>query len=62
MGKDDLYKSRRWTDIPKATVIGHFEQTEEERKENKRKLRAHLKKIGVITEEEEQELNKDLED
>lgn len=48
MDKNNLYKDRRWTDIPKATVIGCKEQSEEERKASKEKLMNHLRKIGII--------------
>lgn len=51
MGKKDLFKDKRWTDIPKATVIGHREESKEELEESKKKLINHLKKIGVIKEE-----------
>nr|DAF32476.1 MAG TPA: hypothetical protein [Caudoviricetes sp.] len=52
MDKDNLYKDRRWTDIPKATVTGHKELSKEEREASKKKLRNHLKKIGIIKEED----------
>lgn len=48
MDKNNLYKDLRWNDIPKATVIGYKEQSEEEREASKKKLRNHLKKIGII--------------
>ena len=48
MNKNNLYKYRRWTDIPKATVIDCKKQSEEERKASKEKLMNHLRKIGII--------------
>lgn len=48
MNKNNLYKDRRWTDIPKATVIDCKKQSEEERKASKEKLMNHLRKIGII--------------
>ncbi|MBS6613237.1 MAG: hypothetical protein KH285_00630 [Anaerotruncus sp.] len=32
MSEKKPYSDRRWTDIPKCTVIGHEEITEEEKK------------------------------
>ena len=52
MDKKDLFKDRRWTDIPQATVIGYREQSKEEREESKKKLRNHLKKIGVLKDDD----------
>ena len=30
--KDKLFSAKRWTDIPKPIVIGHFESTSAEKK------------------------------
>ncbi len=43
MSEKKLFTDRRWTDIPKATVIGHSEVTEEE-KETVRKYKEKLNK------------------
>ncbi|MBD8007455.1 hypothetical protein [Bacillus norwichensis] len=51
MGKDKLFSHPRWSEPIKGETIGKVEFTEEEKKENKKKLRDHLKKIGVIKED-----------
>lgn len=38
--------------IPKPITIGHVEFTEEEKRENKRKTEALLKRMGVLKEDE----------
>ena len=50
-----LFTDRRWTDPPKATVIGHFERTEEEQAADKKRFREHLRKIGELKEEDSEE-------
>lgn len=50
MKKDNLYKDRRWTDIPKATVIGREEPTKEETERNKQIVIEMLKRKGIIKE------------
>ncbi|MEF3309504.1 hypothetical protein PV433_11425 [Paenibacillus sp. GYB004] len=47
-----LFSDPRWNDISKPKIIGYREIPEEERKENKKRFREHLKKIGVLKEDE----------
>lgn len=47
-----LYTARRWTDIPQATVIGHKEFTEEEKKENDKKAEEIFRAYGLIKPDE----------
>lgn len=42
------YSSRRWTDIPVPRVIGHTEFTDEEKRENDKKMEDMMKKYGVL--------------
>ncbi len=53
MKEKKLYSDRRWTDPPKAFVIGHEELTEEEKKEAEEAMKKFIKK-------HEQALNKKL--
>lgn len=46
------YTAKRWTDIPKPRVVGHFEITEEEKKEYEKNMERLLKKYGVIKQDE----------
>lgn len=50
-----LFTDRRWTDPPKAMVIGHFERTEEEKATDKKRFREHLRKIGVLKDEKKEQ-------
>lgn len=52
--KKELFTDSRWNDAPKATVIGYFERTDEERAADKKRFREHLRKIGVIKDESEE--------
>lgn len=51
MSKDKPFSDPRWTQPLGGKVVGKVEFTEEEKKESKKKLRDHLKKIGVIKED-----------
>ena len=42
------YTSKRWTDIPVPETIGYTEFTEEEQKENDKKMEEMMKHYGVI--------------
>ncbi len=53
MSEKKLYTHRRWHEPPKAEVIGYREISEEERKENKRRFRERLRKIGVLKDDNE---------
>ncbi|WP_294196083.1 hypothetical protein [uncultured Clostridium sp.] len=53
MSEKKLYTHRRWHEPPKATSIGRVEISEEERKENKRRFRERLRKIGVLKDDNE---------
>ncbi|WP_304681640.1 hypothetical protein [uncultured Clostridium sp.] len=53
MSEKKLYTHRRWHEPPKVEVIGHFEMTEEEQKENKRRFRERLRKIGILKDDNE---------
>lgn len=44
----ELFTADRWTEIPVFEVIGHTEFTEEEKKENDKRMNDILKKAGVI--------------
>ena len=49
MGSEDkLFSAKRWTDIPKPIVIGHFESTSAEKKENEKKLEEIMRAYGVL--------------
>jgi len=52
MSQEDkkLFTDRRWTDPPKATVIGRVETSEEELKEKREKFLERLRKNGAIKE------------
>lgn len=43
MSKKELFTDRRWTDIPKARIVGYREITEEE-KEMVRKYKEEIQK------------------
>lgn len=53
MAEKKLFSDRRWTDPPKAFVIGHRELSEEELKEGEEAVQKFIKK-------HEQALNKKL--
>lgn len=42
------YSSRRWTDIPVPRVIGYTEFTDEEKRENDKKMEDMMRKYGVL--------------
>lgn len=42
------YTSKRWTDIPIPRVIGHTEFTDEEKRENDKKMEDMMRKYGVL--------------
>lgn len=46
------YTSKRWTDIPVPNVIGQVEFTEEEKKENDKKMEEVMKAYGLLQENE----------
>ncbi|WP_270167562.1 hypothetical protein [Paenibacillus sp. SYP-B4298] len=46
------FSDERWNDTSKPKIIGNREIPDEEKKENKKQFREHLKKIGVIKEDE----------
>lgn len=50
MSQDDkkLFTDRRWTDPPKATVIGHADISEEELKEKREMFLERLRKNGAL--------------
>jgi len=50
--KKELFTDRRWTNPPKATIIDHFERSEEEPAADKKRFREHLPKIGVLKDEQ----------
>lgn len=50
MGEKKLFTDKRWTEPPKAFVVGHVEFTEEEKKENKEALLNILRKKGILKE------------
>lgn len=53
MSKDKkLFSDPRWNDTSKPNIIGYVEVNEAERAAGKKKLREHLKKIGVLKKEE----------
>ncbi|MEI3611618.1 hypothetical protein [Pseudogracilibacillus sp. SO30301A] len=43
--KDDLFSHPRWHDPPKGETIGKVEFTEEEKRENKRKIDKVMEKV-----------------
>lgn len=51
MSNKKPFSDPRWTQPLGGKVIRKVEFTEEEKQENKKKFREHLKKIGVIKEE-----------
>jgi hypothetical protein len=52
--KGKLFSDPRWNDTSKPTIIGSIEITEAEQLANKERLRAHLRKIGVLKNNKEQ--------
>lgn len=46
--KDKPFSAKRWTDIPKFVVVGHSESTEEEKKENERKMEEIMRSYGAL--------------
>lgn len=51
MSEEKTFTDSRWNDLGKPKVIGYRDIPEEERKENKKLLNDHLKKIGAIKED-----------
>lgn len=47
------FSDPRWNDLGKPKIIGYVERTEEERDADKKRFRDHLRKIGVLKDEEE---------
>lgn len=50
--KSDLFTDKRWTEPPKARVIGHEESTEEERRQAAKDFEKILKEYGVMKPDE----------
>lgn len=46
MSDKKLYSDKRWTDIPKAKVIGYREMTPEEQEEANKTLERIIKKMS----------------
>ena len=53
----ELFTADRWTEPPVFQVIGHTEFSEEEKKENDKRMNDILKKYGVIKEDTEKTLS-----
>lgn len=51
-GEQKPFSDPRWNDSSKPKVIGQFERTEEERAADKKRFHEHLRKIGVVKEDE----------
>lgn len=48
--KEKLFSDPRWNDTSKPKIIGYREIPSEEQEENKKRLEEHLRKIGVLKE------------
>ncbi len=53
MSEKKLFTDKRWTQPLGGVVTGNFEISEEERKENKRRFRERLRKLGVLKDDNE---------
>lgn len=55
MSEKKLYSDRRWNDPPQATVIGHRELTEEEKRQADLSLERLFKREGIMRPDESKE-------
>lgn len=53
MNNKKPFSHPRWRHNLDPDIVGYIERTEEEKRENKEKFFKHLKKIGVIKEDDE---------
>lgn len=56
MSEKKLFSDRRWHDAPVATVTGHEESTEEERRQAEKDFEKILKEYGVMKPDESIEI------
>jgi hypothetical protein len=54
MSDEKPFSDPRWNDMGRPKVIGRIDRTEEEQAADKQRFREHLRKIGVLNDEEEQ--------
>ena len=50
--KKKPYSSKRWTDIPIPESVGHVDFSEEEKRENDRKMEEIMRAYGVFDSDE----------